>query len=113
MVAVDDKKIDALGDKLDRHAEAIQSLQFDNERVIKPALTDIREILNRDIYTPKVDHHELKAEVEKLRDELEKEKERTRNYQLVERLVFGLVGVVMLAVIGALVALVVGTKTTH
>lgn len=108
----ENKKLDALDEKLDRHAEAIQSLQFDNERVIKPALTDIREILNRDVYATKVDHHELKTEVDELRKAIEKEKERTRNYQLVERVVFGLVSIVLLAVIGALVALVVGSSRT-
>lgn len=93
--------------KLDNLAKDVQSLTFDSERVIKPAIKDIREILSRDIYAPKTDVAELKAEIEKLRTELEKEKERTRNYLLVERVVFGLVGIILLAVVGALVGLVV------
>lgn len=93
--------------KLDSLAKDVQSLTFDSERVIKPAIKDIREILSRDVYAPKTEVAELKAEIEKLRAELEKEKERTRNYLLVERVVFGLVGIILLAVVGALVGLVV------
>lgn len=85
----------------------VQSLTFDNERVIKPALKDIRDILSRDVYASKVEVAELKKQIEALEKALEKEKERTRNYLLVERVVFGLVGVILLAVVGALVGLVV------
>ena len=88
-------------------AEDVQSLMFDNERIVKPALKDIREILSRDVYAPKADVAELKAEIAELKRQLDAEKERTRNYAIVERVVFGLVGVVLLAVIGALVGLVV------
>lgn len=85
----------------------VQSLTFDNERIVKPALEDIRKILGQDIYAPKSEVAELKAEIEKLRGELEKEKERTRNYKLVEKVVFSLVGLVLVAVFTALIATVV------
>lgn len=94
-------------EKLLNLADAVQSLQFDNERIVKPALKDIREILGRDIYASKTEVGELRAEIKSLREELAREKERTRNYAIVERVVFGLVAVVLLAVIGALVGLVV------
>lgn len=85
----------------------VQSLKFDNERIVKPALKDIRDILSRDVYATKTEVADLRAEIKILKDELAKEKERTRNYAIVERVVFGLVAVVLLAVIGALVGLVV------
>lgn len=87
--------------------EDVRSLKFDNERIVKPALKDIRDILSRDIYTTKVEHAELKAEVEKLKLAIQQEEQKTQNYRLVEKVVFGLVGVVLLAVVGALVGLVV------
>ena len=87
--------------------EDVQSLKFDNERIVKPALTDIRNILSRDIYAPKSEVAELKAEIEKLKKELADEKERTRNYGIVEKVVFGLVGMILVAVVGAVIALVV------
>ena len=97
--------------KLDDLTEDVRSLKFDNERIVKPALKDIREILSRDIYTPKTDHTELKAEVEKLRQALAEETKKTTNYVLVERLVFGLVGLVLLEVATALVYLVVRSNS--
>ena len=93
--------------QLDQLTTDVQSLKFDNERIVKPALKDIREILSRDIYTTKPEHAELKAEVEKLKLALEIETKKTQNYALVEKLVFGLVGLVLIAVVGALVGLVV------
>lgn len=95
--------------KIKSLTETVQSLQFDNERIVKPALADIREILSRDIYAPKTDITELRAEIKELKDELAKEKERTRNYGLVEKVVFGLVAIVLMTVAGAIVALVVVT----
>jgi len=94
-------------EKYEDLAKDVQSLKFDNERIIKPALKDIRDILSRDVYASKVEVADLKKQIEALELALEKEKERTRNYQLVERVVFGLVGVILLAVVGALVGLVV------
>ena len=99
-MADQDKKFDELD-------KDVQSLKFDNERIVKPALQDIRELLSRDIYAPKAEVAELRQEIKDLKDELATEKERTRNYAIVEKVVFGLVGVVLLAVIGALVGLVV------
>ena len=93
--------------KFDTLTEDVRSLKFDNERIVKPALKDIRDILSRDIYTSKTDHAELKAEVEELKKALADEIKKTANYVLVERLVFGLVGLVLLAVMTALVGLVV------
>lgn len=93
--------------KFEELAKDVQSLKFDNERIVKPALKYIRDILSRDVYAPKAEVAELHQEIKDLRDELAKEKERTRNYAIVEKVVFGLVGVVLLAVIGALVGLVV------
>lgn len=87
--------------------EDVQSLKFDNERIVKPALVDIRNILSRDIYAPKSEVAELKLEIEKLKKELADEKERTRNYGIVEKVVFGLVGMILVAVVGAVIALVV------
>jgi len=94
-------------EQVEQLTKDVQSLTFDNERVIKPALKDIRDILSRDVYASKTEVADLKKEIEELKQALEKEKERTRNYLLVERVVFGLVGVILLAVVGALVGLVV------
>jgi len=94
-------------EQVEQLTKDVQSLTFDNERVIKPALKDIRDILSRDVYASKTEVADLKKEIEELKLALEKEKERTRNYLLVERVVFGLVGVILLAVVGALVGLVV------
>lgn len=89
--------------------EDVQSLKFDNERIVKPALKDIRDILSRDVYAPKAEVAELRQEIKDLKDELAKEKERTRNYGIVEKVVFGLVAIVLMTVAGAVVALVVVT----
>lgn len=94
-------------EQVEQLTKDVQSLTFDNERIIKPALKDIREILSRDVYAPKTDVLELKAEIAELKKALDFEKERTRNYAIVEKVVFGLVGLVLLAVVGALVGLVV------
>lgn len=85
----------------------VQSLTFDNERIVKPALKDIREILGRDVYASKSQVADLKKEIEDLKTDLEAEKKRTKNYELVEKVVFGLVGLVLLSVGTAIVALVV------
>lgn len=94
-------------EKVDKLADDVQSLTFDNERIIKPALKDIREILSRDVYAPKSDIVDLKAEIETLKTALADETKRTRNYEIVEKVVFGLVGLILLAVVGAVVGLVV------
>ncbi len=94
-------------EKVDKLADDVQSLTFDNERIIKPALKDIREILSRDVYASKTDVNELKAEIETLKTALVDETKRTRNYEIVEKVVFGLVGLILLAVVGAVVGLVV------
>lgn len=88
----------------------VQSLKFDNERIVKPALKDIREILSRDIYAPKAEVAELKAEIVELKKALAESDKRTKNYEIVEKVVFGLVAVVLLAVVGAIVGLVVIQK---
>lgn len=93
--------------KIDELVKDVQSLTFDNERIIKPAISEIREILSRDIYTTKVEHNELKADVKLLREELERQDEKTHNYGMVEKLVFGLVSLVLVTVVGAILALVV------
>lgn len=97
-----------LGDeKLTGLFDDVKELKYDNEKLIKPALADIREILGRDVYATKAQVKDLEDENKALRTELDAEKERTRNYKLVENIVFGLVGFILLAVIGALVGLVV------
>lgn len=88
----------------------VQSLKFDNERIVKPALKDIREILSRDVYASKTEVADLKSEIEDLKKALAEEQKRTKNYEIVEKVVFGLVGVVLLAVVGAIVGLVVIQK---
>lgn len=93
--------------KLDDLANAVQSLTFDNERIVKPALKDIREILSRDIYSTKTETNELKAEIVELKKTIEILQRKVQNYTLVEKLVFGIVGIALLAVMGALVSLVV------
>ena len=93
--------------KIDELVKDVQSLTFDNERIIKPAINDIREILSRDIYTTKVEHSELKNDVETLRKALEKTDDKTHNYAIIEKLVFSLVGLILLAVVGAVIALVI------
>lgn len=93
--------------KIDELVKDVQSLTFDNERIIKPAISEIREILSRDIYTTKVEHNELKADVKLLREELERQDEKTQNYGIVEKLVFGLVSLVLVTIVGAILALVV------
>ena len=98
----------------------VQSLTFDNERIVKPALKDIREILGRDVYASKTQVADLKQEITDLKKQidddkiaytkaLEDEKKRTKNYELVEKVVFGLVGIVLLSVGTAMVALVIIT----
>lgn len=100
--------IDLVGDtNLKDLVTDVQSLKFDNERIVKPALVDIRTILSRDIYAPKTDVAELRQEIKDLKDELAKEKERTRNYALVEKIVFTLVGLILTAVVLALIGLVI------
>lgn len=94
-------------EQVDALQKDVQSLTFDNERIIKPALKDIREILSRDVYASKTEVAELRAEIVELKKALEAEKERTRNYAIVEKVVFGLVGLVLLSVLGAVVGLVV------
>ena len=86
--------------KLDRMQADIQSLTFDSERVIKPAIKDIRDILGRDVYVTKAAHEDLKRQVED-------QTEQNRNYPLVEKIVFGLVGFILITVVGAIVYLVV------
>lgn len=93
--------------KLDDLADAVKSLTFDNERIVKPALKDIREILSRDIYTTKNETAELKAEITELKACIKELEKKVQNYTLVERLVFGLVALFLVAVVGALVSLVI------
>lgn len=93
--------------KIDELVKDVQSLTFDNERIIKPAISEIREILSRDIYTTKVEHNGLKADVKLLREELERQDEKTQNYGIVEKLVFGLVSLVLVTIVGAILAFVV------
>lgn len=78
----------------------IQSLKFDNERIIKPAIVSINEKLDRDIYATKVD-------VKVIADKADRTDLLTKNYPIVEKVVFGLVGLVLVAVITALIALVI------
>lgn len=87
-------------ESLDQMREDIQSLKFDNERIIKPAITSINTKLDRDIYASK-------ADVVKQGDKVDEVDYRTRNYPLVEKVVFGLVGLILIAVVTALVAVVV------
>lgn len=93
--------------KLDDLTKDVQSLMFDNERIVKPALEKIQSILASDAYATKASQVELKAEVNAIKEKLEAEEDYIKNYPLVEKLVFGMVGLILVAVIGALVALVV------
>lgn len=94
-------------EQVEQLTKDVQSLTFDSERIIKPALKDIREILGRDVYAPKSDIVELKGEIEKLQKALDAANERTRNYAIVEKVVFSLVGLILLSVVGAVIGLVV------
>lgn len=93
--------------KLDDLTKDVQSLMFDNERIVKPALEKIQIILASDAYATKASQVELKAEVDAIKEKLEAEEDYIKNYPLVEKLVFGMVGFVLVAVLGALIALVV------
>jgi tetrahydromethanopterin S-methyltransferase subunit B len=96
--------------KLDDLTEDVRSLKFDNERIVKPALKDIRDILSRDVYAPKTDVAELKTQIEELQKALAEHERKAQNYPLVEKIVFGMVGLILVAVVGALIALVVTAK---
>lgn len=93
--------------KLDDLTKDVQSLTFDNERIVKPALEKIQRILESDAYATKASQVELKAEVEAIKNKLDVGEDIVKNYPLVEKLVFGMVGIILVAVIGALIALVV------
>lgn len=89
----------------------VTELVFDNEKVIKPTLQEIKALVSRDIYATKVDVAEdierLQGEIKTLKEELKAEKEKTKNYNLVEKVVFGLVSLVVVGVVGGLLALVI------